>query len=174
MSEKQTIVKKPDTSAKTRKKAFAREYVANGFNASKAAIKVKPGMTPGGARVRGSRYLADAAVQAEINKHILSPEEIKEHATHLALNGKAETTQVRALELLARIHAMLTERNITELYQHVTEEELVKRAEQAVAALLASPQTLSPAKLETGQPCEIESESAHGETGPESDMPKTS
>ena len=167
-------MKKPDTSAKTRKKAFAREYVANGFNASKAAKVVRPHLTPKSAREIGSRYLDDDIVKAEIDKHILTPEEIKQHATKLALNGKAETTQVRALELLARIHAMLTERNITELYQHVTEEELVKRAEQAVAALLTSPQTLSPVNIETSAGSEIESESVHGETGAESDMPKTS
>ena len=71
------------------KRKFAQEYVHNGFNGQRAAMKLKPLDKPASAAVRASRLLKDANVIKEI-ENLLPSDELESKVMHKVLNSVLE------------------------------------------------------------------------------------
>ncbi|MFO8008768.1 MAG: terminase small subunit [Candidatus Brocadiia bacterium] len=110
----------------TRKqKRFAKEYLTD-FNATQAAIRA--GYSPKGASVQGSRLLANAKVQAEIERLSkrkdeeldLSNERILERLAEIAFSDDETTrSSLRALDLLCKTRGMYLRKSEAE-HENVT------------------------------------------------------
>jgi phage terminase small subunit len=95
-----------------KQKRFVREYLTD-FNATQAAIRA--GYSPKGASVQGARLLANAKVQAEVERLSkckddelgLSDERILHKLAQIAFSEDEETRDtLRALEILCKTRGM--------------------------------------------------------------------
>jgi phage terminase small subunit len=95
-----------------RQQRFVREYLTD-FNATQAAIRA--GYSPKGASVQGARLLANAKVQAEVERLSkdkdaqlgLSNERILEELAGIAFSNEEETRdRLRALDILCKTRGM--------------------------------------------------------------------
>lgn len=95
--------------------AFVREYLID-LNATQAAIRA--GYAEGSARVQGTRLLANAAIQAEVQAGRETKAEQAQVSAQMVLDGLrriaegdgSESARVRAYELLGKHLGMFTEK----------------------------------------------------------------
>ena len=68
---------------------------------------------------------------------IMTAEEVKQRISEIARSGQSEANKLKGLELMARVHALLTDRNINENTDKTAQDELirVKAAELAIEML---------------------------------------
>lgn len=162
--------------ARLRRAAFFAQFARQGFwDAKRALITVTPdpGFKETSAKQTAHRLLTkiyqDPKMANEI-ANIMSPDEVKELFTDFARDkGKPDQTRLKAGELMAKVHALLTERNINEnLNKNVSDESLdpsvvamealrmLRESEQSGAKLAQaadvaqSPQTVD-TKADTGE-----------------------
>ena len=129
-----SLPKKRKLSLKQRK--FAEHYITNQGNATQAAISA--GYSPDTARVIGSENLTKPAIQSEIADKltpIYTPESLQRMLAALLDTELVPGTRIKGIELAMRNLAMLTERQITDVTQHTTADELIVKAEQAITQL---------------------------------------
>ena len=71
---------------------------------------------------------------------IMTAEEVKQRISEIARSGQSEANKLKGLELMARVHALLTDRNINENTDKTAQDELirVKAAELALSMLKSS------------------------------------
>ena len=97
-------------------RAFAREYVKNGFNGTQAYLALRPHVTYGTAEVSAIRILGNTRTQeamAEIVADIATPEEVKQVLSDYMRDKdpKVRASSVRAGEIDGKIHGIIRDGN---------------------------------------------------------------
>src|SRR3990167_10421089 len=86
---------------------FARKYVANGFNASKAIMEMKPGMSIDTARARAAEVLSNHSYKREIVKVLeengLTDEDISIHLKRNYTQSDNYSASNQAIEIYAKM-----------------------------------------------------------------------
>lgn len=121
-------------------------------SASQIVREQSPHLTEISARVTAHRMLTDIHTRPELAQElakIMPPDEVKELITEIARSKKERTPdRLKGLELMGKVHAILTDRTVNEnLNTDMTAEALAKAAEEAIKGITETPSSVGEGRV---------------------------